>query len=82
MRKACKAGFLTVNLLSLIFRNMKYFHLSKKFKNGNSPARPVVGILSSSAGGEGLIPDGDTKIPYAMGQLSPTPATREATHLT
>ena len=70
------------NSLSLIFRNIKYFHFSKKFKNENFPDGPVVGSLPFSAGGEGLIPDGGNKIPHTVGRLSTTPATREATHLT
>ena len=36
--------------------------------------------LHTSNGGElGLIPDGGTKIPHAMGQLSPCAATTELT---
>ena len=45
------------------------------------PGGPVVQKLPSDAGGVGSIPGQGTKIPHAMGQLSPHTATTEATHL-
>ena len=43
----------------------------KKWAKGDFPGGPVVKNLPSNAGGAGLIPGRGTKIPHAMGQLSP-----------
>ena len=43
---------------------------------GNFPDGPVVENLLSSAGDTGLIPDGGSKIPHAVGQLSPWAAAK------
>ena len=40
------------------------------------PGGPVVKNLPSNAGDVGSIPDQGTKIPYALGQLSPLTATK------
>ena len=40
------------------------------------PGGPVVKNLPSSAGDVGSIPDQGTKIPHALGQLSPLTATK------
>ena len=43
------------------------------------PSIPVVKNPPSNAGDMGLIPGGGTKIPHAVGQLSPRAATTEPT---
>ena len=45
---------------------------------GDFPGGPVVKNPPSNAGDMGLIPGQGTKIPHALGQLSPCTATREA----
>ena len=57
-------------------RNAKAI-LSKKNKAGDFPGGPVVKNLSSNAGDVGLIPGWGTKIPHAVGQLSPRATTIE-----
>ena len=42
-----------------------------EIRNGDFPDVSVVKNLPSNAGNEGLIPGWGTKIPLAMGQLSP-----------
>ena len=44
--------------------------------NRGFPSGPVVKHLPPNAGDTGLIPGQGTKIPHAMGQLSPHTATR------
>ena len=46
------------------------------------PGGPVVKNLPSNAGDMGSIPGGGTKIPHAVGQLSPWAATTEPQHTT
>ena len=49
-----------------------------KDKNGGDfPGGPVVKSLPSSAGSVGSIPGQGTKIPHAMGQISPHNTTTE-----
>ena len=43
------------------------------------PGGPVVKNLPSNAGDAGLIPGWGTKIPHAVGQLSPSATTMEPT---
>ena len=45
------------------------------------PGGPVVKNLPSNAGDTGLIPGRGTKIPHAMGQLSPHTTTTEPVQL-
>ena len=45
------------------------------------PGGPVVKNLPCKAGDRGLIPGGGTRIPHAVEQLSPCPATREVSTL-
>ena len=45
------------------------------------PGGPVIKNLPSNTGNMGLIPGGETKIPNAIEQLRPRPATTESTHL-
>ena len=46
--------------------------------SGDFPADLVVKNLPANAGDPGSIPDWGARIPYALGQLSPGAATREA----
>ena len=50
----------------------------EKQKEQDFPGGPEVKNLPSNAGNMGLIPDQGTKIPHAMGQLSPGTVSREA----
>ena len=45
--------------------------ISSREQERGLPGAPVVKNLPSNAGDVGSIPSGGTKIPYAMGQLSP-----------
>ena len=45
------------------------------------PGGPVVKNTPYNAGDAGSIPGQGTKIPYAMGQLSPSTTTTELVHL-
>ena len=49
----------------------------KKSSTEDFPGGPVVKDPPSDAGNAGSIPGRGTKIPYAVGQLSPCPATTE-----
>ena len=46
------------------------------WKSGGNSGGPVVKNLPSNAGDVGSIPDQGTKIPHALGQLSPLTATK------
>ena len=54
--------------------------LKEKKTAGDFPSGPVVKNLPSNAGDAGSIPGQGTKIPHAVGQLSPRTATTEPTH--
>ena len=54
----------------------------KNAQVGTSPVCPVVKNPPSNAGDMGLIPGRGTKIPHAMGQLSPHATTTKAACLT
>ena len=49
--------------------------MNTEIRNGDFPDVPVVKNLPSNAGNEGLIPGQGTKIPLAVGQLSPHAST-------
>ena len=54
--------------------NQQFFkkaNMNTEIRNGDFPDVPVVKKLPSNAGNEGLIPGRGTKIPLAVGQLSP-----------
>ena len=58
-------------------RSTTYFCSKKSYQPGGFPGGPVVKNLPSSAGDASLIPGQGTKIPHAVGQLSPCAITTE-----
>ena len=52
-----------------------------KMRGEGFPGGPVIKNLPSNAGDVGLIPGRGTKIPHAVGQLSPRAATTELARL-
>ena len=54
---------------------MKFFHIKRHC--WDFPGSPVVKNLPSNAADAGSIPGQGTKIPHAMGQLSPCAAIRK-----
>ena len=59
--------------------NIKTLSQTKKMRTRDFPGGPVVKNLPSNAGDKGSIPGQGTKIPHAMGQLSPCATTTEPT---
>ena len=56
-----------------------FTRLNQKETNRDFPGGPVVNNLPYNAGDAGSIPSQGTKIPHAMGQLSPCTTTTELT---
>ena len=52
--------------------------MTSKSLSRNVPGDPVLRNLHDNTGDAGLIPGQGTKIPHALGQLSPYTATRES----
>ena len=63
-----------------LFTKQKLSHRCRKQTYGDFPGGPVIKNPPSNAGDMASIPGRGTKIPHAMGQLSPRTTAREPKH--
>ena len=79
MGKCQRRNFLFKAVLGLPVNNLQLVYV--KMDPWDFPGGPVVKNPPYNAGDAGLIPGQGTKIPHAVGQLSPRTATTELAHL-